>query len=219
MPKNRDVNKTLAPAANDKATAIHPLRIQTVQIAIVSTTPFLMNRFTEIALATIEAKATGAAKAPKRFTEPKEEFHLSAHLMPGSTWEDKKPRFGFPAIAFKKAIVKAANDAGFKQVEVNRWFHISGNEAGLVEMFPTKVTMDSRPVKGPAIKNRCMLEAWRAVLNFRFNASCTSAEQLAQFIDFAGFGVGVGSFRFAGGGGGVGMFGGFETEKKRRAAG
>lgn len=212
------VSKASKDSGEVKATIL-ALNVLTVDIPIRGTSPLIMNRFSDEAIDGIRKKQEGMAQLPKGPKDPQACFRTSCHLMPGSSWEDKNPRFGFPAVAFKRAMVDAAKDMGMAMTDARRTFHVCGSEGGLVELRFRSLRMRSDPVsnkKGIDIRHRGEFSDWSCTLRIRYNASVVTAEQVANLLNAAGFGVGVGAWRPKGFQS-TGTFGMFEVVTKKSA--
>ena len=142
------------------------------------------------------------AKAAKEAKDPFRDFCESLY------WLSKKPAtptqadvdaatFGFPCVAFKAAAVGACRFAdGMKMTAARGAFHIDGEMATLEGPPPVPREDMVRIAMGTAdIRFRGEFQEWQTTLRVSFNADALSPEQIANLMNLAGFGVGVGEWR------------------------
>jgi hypothetical protein len=206
----------LATEKKPEAVRLLKLDIRTMKVAIRGDS-LLCNRMSDESIEKIRNKQEGKAQLPNEPKDPVKCFQQSCHLMPGSSWTDKKTRFGFPVIAFKSAMVEAANDMGMKMTEVKRWFRLLPDAADLVELTFEKLVHDIRSAPntsgGADIRHRGLFLNWGCILTFKYNATQVTPEELVNLLNAAGFGVGVGAYRIKGKKS-AGTFGGWEVVSK-----
>lgn len=182
----------------DIAVGLLPLepKFMRVRVRARGDSTFLSHRFGEAARAAIRDKQAKVAKKggrPKR--EPERDFHESIY------WVDEgKTRCGIPAAAFKKAMVRAANDAGMKMTDARRWFFVRGCEDNprlvAIEDAAPALREDTVTVgMGTDLRYRAEFSAWAATVEVEFDDTLISAEQLVNLLNRAGFSVGVGDWR------------------------
>ncbi len=104
--------------------------------------------------------------------------------------------FGFKAIAFKSAAVRAATDVGLAMTDTRRAFHVMGE---FVRIEFESVRMREDPVilngKTADLRYRAEFHNWSCKLRIRYNKRIYSPEQIVNLFNTAGFGVGVGEWR------------------------
>ena len=176
---------------------IEPLDIRFFDLTLVGDTPLIMNRFPEKAKTIIREKQAGAAKAGKTKREPKKDYEGAIYYM-----ADGK-QIGFPALAFKASAVRGAKAAGMKMVDMNTAFHIIGqpSDDGTMMLVPIegKPKMVEHAVRNATgvcdLRYRAMFATWKTTFSIKYNARAVTMEQIIQFFELGGFGVGVGDWR------------------------
>lgn len=197
-----------------------PLQIKVMKLKIRGTSSLLMSRLPPEVLEKIKGRQGGEAQLPLPPKNPDQCFRNSIHLMPGENrdgdWSKKPPKVGFPAVGFKKAMVRAANDMDVPMVLARRAFHVMDDADGLVELRFDEMRHHEAAARnssgsGVDIRHRAEFIGWECTLTIRYNASIISAEQVTNICSAAGFGVGVGEERPVGPNGGSGIHGCWEV--------
>lgn len=174
---------------------------------VVGDTSLICHAWSEKAKKQMLAKQRKEAKSKAHdIREPEQEFRESLYK-----YDDDS--YGFPAIAFKAAMVTAANDVGIQKTLARRAFHIMGatsEESGtditmhrndLVKIIgpPPQLREDIVRLGGPSrpadLRYRGEFLVWKCHLNIVYNAGVISKEQILNLLQIAGFGVGVGEWR------------------------
>lgn len=179
---------------------IRPLQLVTLDIAVRGLTPLLINPWSEKAKEMLRiGQGIGVEPgAPKRKREPKDpqseyESRLNAYRLPNGT-------NGFPAVAFKGAMVDAARfTAGLTMTEARSLFYVTGTED--VEL----VTINGEPKMHEGfpknetgvvdIRYRPIFAEWGTVLRVRFDTELISDVSVVNLLNRAGIAVGVGEWR------------------------
>ncbi|MCB1814354.1 MAG: hypothetical protein KDK04_21925 [Candidatus Competibacteraceae bacterium] len=177
-------------AKNSEIIELPELKQREIVIHLRGTSPLLMHRFSEKAKRKMLGSMQGEAKSSKHEKrDPVKEYEESMYIRPDGT-------HGFPALAFKNAVVTAANDAGIQKVLARRAFHVTGPELVKIEGEP-RMREDAVTVgRGSAdLRYRAEFVEWSTKISLVFNAGVISLEQLLNLFRIAGFGVGVGDWR------------------------
>lgn len=187
-----------AEAAGSNTIIIPAIRIGRMEVRIVGDSPLLMNKMSDAAKDKLKAKAKNEGTAGRAAQDADKEYRATMHCM-------SRKRYGFPASAFKHAIVRAAILLADKKnvpgTRVKGGVSILEEENGLIEIAG-KPIMDERwgvrpPRKGtPALIYRASFMPWSCTLHIRYNEMILGAQQIVQLLDHAGFSVGIGSGRF-----------------------
>ena len=116
--------------------------------------------------------------------------------------ENNKPRFGFPATAFKQAAISSAYRLGWSKdkMSVRGAFFIHGDENGFVEIFSDAPVMREDMVKismGTAdIRYRGEFNNWYADLKLSYNKNGNyDMSAIINMLHAAGYICGVGEWR------------------------
>lgn len=168
---------------------IPPLQIEEFSVTIVGDAELVCHKWSEKAIKMMEDKHARKPKADYRpVRKPRQEFLDSLYPHPDGGW-------GFPAIAFKKAAVRAAKGTELAMVDARVCFHVMGD---LIKIKGKPIMREDmvRVGRGSAdIRYRGTFKEWSCKLRIRYDASLISASQLINLINKAGFGVGVGEYR------------------------
>jgi len=171
------------------------LDIQTITVKIFGVAPLIMHRWSEKAKKEMLDKHMGKAKNKKHeIKNPQEDYDAATYWI----GDKKSDRFGFPAVAFKAAMVRAAKSIGLVMIDFQTAVFVRPNEGDLVEIFGHREMREDMVVlnkKSPDIRHRPQIVDWKAVLTIDFNSGVTSRDEVVQALMSAGFSVGVGEWR------------------------
>lgn len=172
------------------ATAIElpPIRIETISFMLVGDSPLIVHAWSEKAKRLMLDRQMKKATGPKEAKDPEADYEACFY-------RTESGGYGFPAIGVKSAMISACGFADMKMTSARGAFHIDA------EMLP--VIGDPRPREdmvrvglGTAdIRYRPEFVDWRIPVTLKINASVISAEQVANLLNIAGFGVGIGEWR------------------------
>ena len=176
-------------AEENPGTIVYDIEVEVIVITVRGISALICNRFSEEVQGTIEAAQQGGAKRGKAPRDPDAEFKAALYLC-----EDGTP--GFPAIAFKKAMVRAAKGSGMTMTDARGAFHIIGELLPIRGSEPT-MRSDRVVLRGTitSIAYRPQFTEWEIDVPIRYNKRAISAEQVANLLQVAGFGVGIGAWR------------------------
>jgi hypothetical protein len=165
------------------------LALQVMSLKIVGDSPLICHAWSDKAKKQMLDKQMKKAKQKKEAKDPERDFDESLYPMEGGG-------FGFPAVAFKSAMVGACRFAeGVKMTEARGAFHIEG-EMVPIDGEPTPREDMVRVGMGTAdIRYRGEFKQWSATLKILFNANVVSPEMIVNLLTLAGFGVGIGEWR------------------------
>lgn len=150
----------------------------------------IMHKWSEKAKKQMLDKQTG--KAPARKKDPKD---------PQQDYEDsiyytEDGRYGFPAVAFKGAMVSAARFVDGLNMTFMRGAVFINGEFVPIEGEP-QMREDMVRLNGSTadIRYRAGFTKWAADLPITINANTLTVQQVADILNLAGFSVGVGEWR------------------------
>lgn len=198
-------SEALQPAVN--AVFIRKPNLVTVKLPLVGVTPLIVHQWSEKAKKEMLDKQMGAAKKTKAFKNPEQDYEDSLYRT--STGE-----YGFPAVAFKAAAVRAAKMADIPMVDARQMFRVIADDGDLVIIKgEPSMREDMVRLNGATadIRYRGEFRSWEVDLTVQFNADLISHEQLVNLFEGAGFSVGVGEWRIEKNG----NFGCFEIKKEK----
>jgi hypothetical protein len=171
--------------------------LRIIQIDVFGNSPLICHRWSEKAKKEMLDKHMGKPTV-KTFKNPQKDFEDSLYVLPaGAAFEDATG-FGFPAVAFKAAAVRAGKMAGLVMTDLRQMFFVLADEDDCVriEGEPTMREDMVRLNKNmPDIRYRGEFREWSCKLNIQYNAGVISDEQLVNLFQMAGFSVGVGEWR------------------------
>jgi hypothetical protein len=176
-------------ADTSKEIRLPELRLKHILIEVVGTSPLIMNRFSEKAKQQMLGKQTKQASAGREAKKPKELYEASLHRLP-----DGKG-YGFPAVGFKAAAVRAGTYADEKMTFLRGAFHVDGDLIPIIgepSMREDTVRLQGRTAD---IRFRGQFVEWTATIPITYNATAISLEQVVNLFRIAGFAVGVGEWR------------------------
>lgn len=168
---------------------IPKLNLATVQVCLIGDSPLICHAWSHKAKQAMLDKQMKKGRQAKEAKDPERDFQESLYKLPDGG-------FGFPAVAFKSAMVGACRFVeNMKMTSARGSFHILG-EMIPIDGTPTRREDMVRIGMGTAdIRYRGEFKTWRAVLEISYNQAAISAEQIVNLLNVAGFGVGVGEWR------------------------
>lgn len=176
------------------------LKLKTIQVPIVGIAPLIVSRFDEKAKGQIEESGKPGLKQggkKKNIISPEEQYKKSLYYF------DDGKTCGFPAVAFKAAMVAAAyRTYGRPQTVTRSAFHVLADDkaTGLVRINGEhRMREDMVRVGGiqkvAAPRYRAEFPTWSAMLTIRFLEDVITEEEIVGLIAAAGFTCGVGEWR------------------------
>jgi len=163
-----------------------------LKVTVIGDQPLLSHKFSERCKKAMLAKQQRRANGGKESRDPEMDFKASLYRVDGEDGE-----YGFPAAAFKKAMVSACRFVDGMAMTVARGaLHVMGDIIPLaydeLKMREDTVVLNGRTRD---LRYRGEFRGWSAELTILYDASVVSAEQVGNLLNRAGFGVGVGDWR------------------------
>jgi len=165
-----------------------PPKVETLHVEVVGTSPLICHRWSERMRTQIRDKQTKAASRGKAAKDPQRDYEDSLYEMPGGG-------YGFPAVAFKAAAVRAGTYADMKMTFLRGAFHVKGELVPLIGTPEMREDMVRLQGSTADIRYRGQFVEWSAAVPVLVNTVALSIEQLANLFVLAGFAVGVGEWR------------------------
>lgn len=169
---------------------IRPLNIKTLMVPIRGLSPLICHAWSEKAKKQMldNMMKTKAKKRDQK--DPEAEYRASFYMTSDGG-------YGFPAVAFKSSMVRAAKLAGIPMVDARQMFHVEAEDGDLVRIGgePTMREDTVTVGRGTDLRYRPEFRDWKAYLSIRYNADNISDQQLVDLLGLAGFSVGVGEWR------------------------
>lgn len=187
---------TATKSANGRASVIEipEISIGEALIEIEGTSPLIMHAWSEKAKGEIRDKQQAKPAAKKAPKDPEAEYEAAFHRL-----ADGRP--GFPAVAFKAALVGAARHVdGLAMTFLRGALHIDGDLVEILGEPRMREDMVRVGGKGPGtgvadIRYRPEFPEWTTVLPISFNRNSIQLAQVVHLLNVAGFAVGVGEWR------------------------
>lgn len=175
------------------------LELRTIQIPIEGIAPLIVSRFDEKSKQQIQESAPtklSQGKKKKGIEEPEDQYKKSIYYMSDG-------RTGFPAVAFKAAMVRAAQVVyDMQMVKTRTLFRVIADDpdTGLVEIFGEHRMREDMVRVGTMTKTaspryRAEFPSWSAVLTIQYIKDAITEEQIVGLVNSAGFCCGVGEWR------------------------
>lgn len=164
------------------------LAIEGLRLRLTGTSPLIVHKWSEKAKKQMLDKQMKRASQGKAAKDPEQDYRESLYIR-----EDGS--YGFPAVAFKAAAVRAGTYCDMKMVFLRGAFHVEGDLV-LIEGQPEPREDMVRVGMGTAdIRYRPQFPKWATELEITYNGRALAAEQIIQLFEIAGFAVGVGEWR------------------------
>ncbi len=163
--------------------------LRIIAVDIFGTSPLICHKWSEKAKKEMLDKQMGKPKV-KAFKNPEKDYKESLYEMTDG--------YGFPAVAFKNAAVRAASNLDITMVQARQMFFVIADEGDLIHIKgePTmREDMVRLNGKTADIRYRGEFRNWRATLNIKYNAGVISDDQVVNLFQLAGFSVGIGEWR------------------------
>ena len=167
---------------------------QTFDVKVTGTTALICHNWSQKAKKAMLDKQQGK-KVPKSPKDPEADFRASLYKFnnDGEEW------YGFPAVAFKNAAVRAAQQFDIPMTTARQLFWVYGttdNDFVTIDGTP-KMREDVVRLNGKTadLRYRGEFSPWSTVLRVKINAQVIAPETIFNLISQAGFSVGVGEWR------------------------
>ena len=170
-------------------------KFEIFDVKIVGTTGLICHNWSYKAKKEMLDKQQGR-KVPKTPKDPEADFRASLYELTG---DDGETFYGFPAVAFKNAAVRAAQQFDIPMTTARQLFWVYGTDNA------DYVTIEGEPVmredvvrlngKTADLRYRGEFSPWSATLRVKINAQVIAPETIFNLIAQAGFSVGVGEWR------------------------
>ena len=209
-------------AAEVQRVEIKPLNLKTLAITLVGDSALITHKWSEKAKKEMLDKQMGITKVGKNLKNPEEDYWSSLYHFSDEQSKfighKEGNRYGFPAVAFKCAMITAVTSvSSMTKVQARQCFYVMSDFKDMIEIHgvPTPREDMVRVGMGTAdIRFRAEFTKWKAVLRIKFNADVISMDHLINLLNIAGFGVGVGEWRSEK----DGIYGAFQVEMTENAA-
>lgn len=180
-------------SAKKTSVSVPTLDLQHIQLTLIGDTPLIVHNFSTKSRKEILDKQQKRAKRGREARDPESEYKEAFYVI-------EEGVYGFPAMGFKKAAVRAAKSLpGMTMTDARGYFHIICDPHMLIPLKYESVECVEDVIRlsnGSAdLRYRPYFYGWSVDLNLRYNQAVVSDEQIVMMFDLAGFGVGVGDWR------------------------
>lgn len=185
------VAKAVKTDANKVKVEVEPIKVTTIKVSIIGTSPLLMEKMSEEIKEELQGIFEGKGREKKKLRNFEAETRHKIHLT-----DDGKP--GFPASAFKKAIVEGAVYMDGMDKKLARSIVVQGNIIPITfkkQVINKVMGRDSGIRRSPRPIWRPEFQGWGCTLSLMFNSAQISEGQVINLIKLAGFHIGVGGWR------------------------
>lgn len=182
-------------ATTTRAAELQKIKVETATITVKGLSPLIMHRWSEKARKEMLDKQMKKT-VKKEAKSPEDQYEASVYKLDDG-------RLGFPADAFKKAMIRGAKQIGLVMTDARTSFFVHGEYCTRDDRELVPVSGEIRPREdmvrvgmGTAdIRFRGQIAEWQADLHISYNSSITSFDQIVNMLHAAGYGVGVGEWR------------------------
>lgn len=164
------------------------LSIQTITLMLVGDSPLIVHAWSEKAKRMMLDKMMKKASKGREAKNPEAEYEDCFYRTPTGA-------YGFPAVGVKAAMVSAARYVDAKMTVLRGAFHIDDEILTVIGDPRPREDMVKVGMGTADIRYRPEFPEWRIPVTIKFNTSAISAEQIANLLNVAGFGVGIGEWR------------------------
>lgn len=185
------------------------LKMVTLRVPIIGTTPLIVNAWSAKAIKQIEDKQQGKAEKQREKRDPEAEYLAS--MYPYINAKGKQEGNAMKAAAAKAALVAACRQVpGLKMTQMKGAFHVMGQDG---DLSPDSMMQILTPdFKGPAkskmrrdmvrlesgvadVRYRAEFTEWAMIITLRFEENAISIKQMANLVQRAGISSGIGEWR------------------------
>jgi hypothetical protein len=178
-----------------KTAELQRIKVETATITVKGLSPLIMHRWSEkIRKEMLDKQMKKTVKKDPK--SPEEQYEASIYRLDDG-------RLGFPADAFKKAMIRGAKQIGLVMTDARTSFFVHGEYCTRDERELVPIVGEVQPredmvrLNGATadIRFRGQVVGWEAQLSISYNASITSFDRIVNMLHAAGYGVGVGEWR------------------------
>lgn len=178
-----------------KQAELQKIKVETATVRVKGLSPLIMHRWSEKARREMLDKQMKKT-VKKEAKSPEEQYEASVYRLDDG-------RLGFPADAFKAAMIRGAKQIGLVMTDARTSFFVHGEYCTRDDRELVPIEGDVQPredmvrLNGATadIRFRGQVIGWEADINISYNSSITSFDQIVNMLHAAGYGVGVGEWR------------------------
>lgn len=164
------------------------LKIEQITLMLIGDSPLIVHAWSEKAKKQMLDKQMKKATKGREAKDPEADYEACFYRTPTGA-------YGFPAIGVKAAMVSAARYVDAKMTVLRGAFHIDDEMLTVIGEPRPREDMVRVGLGAADIRYRPEFPEWRIPVTIKFNTSAVSPEQIANLLNVAGFGVGIGEWR------------------------
>lgn len=165
-----------------------------VDVPLLGTTPLITHKWSAKAKRMMLDAQRGVKRAKEK-RDPEADYEASIY-------RTAKGEYGFPAVAFKAAMVRGGKLAGVKMTDARQLLRVhgvaaedGGDELVVIDGEPRMREDMVRVQTSSDLRYRAEFPKWRATLRVGFYPQLIDLSSVLSLIDFGGQTVGVGEWR------------------------
>ena len=178
----------MSPREESQEVKLTGLAIDGLRLRLIGTSPLIVHKWSEKAKKQMLDKQMKRGSQGKAAKDPDQDYRESLYIRDDGT-------YGFPAVAFKAAAVRAGTYCEMKMVFLRGAFHVEGDLVRIIGEPKAREDMVRVGMGTADIRYRPEFPEWSTELDVTYNSRALSAEQIVQLFEIAGFAVGVGEWR------------------------
>jgi hypothetical protein len=178
----------MSPREESQEVKLTGLAIDGLRLRLIGTSPLIVHKWSEKAKKQMLDKQMKRGSQGKAAKDPDQDYRESLYIREDGT-------YGFPAVAFKAAAVRAGTYCDMKMVFLRGAFHVEGDLVRIIGEPKAREDMVRVGMGTADIRYRPEFPEWSTELDVTYNSRALSAEQIVQLFEIAGFAVGVGEWR------------------------
>lgn len=175
-------------AVSAQSIALPPIKIEAVTFLLIGDSPLIVHAWSEKAKRQMLDKQMKKAAKAREAKDPEADIQACFYRTPSGA-------YAFPAIGLKSAMVSACRFLDVKMTSARGAFHIDAEMIEITGPWRPREDMVRVGMGTADIRYRPEFFDWRMPVTIKFNAAAISAEQVANLLNTAGFGVGIGEWR------------------------
>lgn len=193
--------------ANSGQIVIEPVETETISLALVGTSPLIMNAMSEKARSTLLVGGNRKTAADRRSSvkhDPLEEYRGAMYRIEGAD-----TLFGILSSAVKGAMMTAALDLpGARKTQIGRLVYVRGNYCQVygIPRLLASVVRSADINRTPDIRSRPIFPTWGAIVTISYVTPLLTANGIGNLLNAAGVTAGIGDWRPEKGKGSYGQF-------------
>ena len=180
---------------------IAPPNIQTLELVIIGTAPYVQHKFGRKARAKMAATHEAGSQARSKRTREPRDFDDDYKE---ATYFTEDGRHGIPAPGFRNGMISACRTVGYKMTHAKLAVFVEADGYDLDDMTPL-IFIEGKPEKHVAhvrndngscdLRIRPMWKSWRATLRIQHDADMFSAADVTNLLARVGLQGGIGEGR------------------------